>query len=775
MNVSMTVDRKGPNAPVSPFLVDPVVRSETPAEGRGTLESPFQGEFAFTDEVVALPYEAGAFAELLHELYDPEFELALYQLAEDAVAAYGDLGATQGESNGAGSDPEVFLREHLRPVRGEAEDLIDRFTAEIEATGAVDMSDSEFDAFLEAFEVGHSELSANADPFVYGLWGKIKKAARKAKKLASKLNPINAVLKKVKRLVRPLLERVLKLAIGKLPPWAQPIATRLAKRFLKEATQRSTIDRDYASAGTENLQSELDDQISALVFSPTDAEGESTVREYETASDSDTSAPFQDLHEARERFVAELAELEDGDEASPAIERFVPAILPALRLGINLAGRPRVVRVMATLLERLISRYVGKSNARPLSRAIVDAGLRLINLEAPNEDEATIGLETLAATVEETVRSITELDESYLDNEQLLELGICEAFEKAVGRNFPPALLKPGIRTLAKHRGVWVPLPRKGPKFYKKLSQPIKRLITPAMARRVPTKGGGTLETFLREEYGIEGEVEVTAHLYEAMLGARPALISRAEQHLPELGEASPAAWTKLHPLIRETAALLFGEAELGSDLEDIDNTNLELGERLMYLEVPGAGSAGRTGRVPHRASQLLLGVELTTTPRIAGQLYLTEVDARAIVGNIPSTAPIAAPIIHLLGRSISEVVDGKRPRQLRIILGDGGLSRDLVMHRYRRVALASGVQSGVRAWLMRALDSHAPLRSQIQTALADARSGVTIIVTGPGTAGFVDLAEALRVPGGTPTSLRPLSFNPPPDSSVRVVPGFEW
>ena len=68
--------------------------------------------------------------------------------------------------------------------------------------------------------------------------------------------------------------------------------------------------------------------------------------------------------------------------SAPAIEQFVPALLGALRLGINLVGRPKVVGFLAKYLAQLISRWVGPQLSGPLSNAIVDTGLRLVTLES---------------------------------------------------------------------------------------------------------------------------------------------------------------------------------------------------------------------------------------------------------------------------------------------------------------------------------------------------------------------------------------------------------
>jgi hypothetical protein len=65
---------------------------------------------------------------------------------------------------------------------------------------------------------------------------------------------------------------------------------------------------------------------------------------------------FANLEEARDQFIQELNNLKDGENAEPYVQNFLPAILPALRLGIRLIGRPRVVKFLAQLLAKLISK-----------------------------------------------------------------------------------------------------------------------------------------------------------------------------------------------------------------------------------------------------------------------------------------------------------------------------------------------------------------------------------------------------------------------------------
>src|SRR5205085_4180960 len=92
------------------------------------------------------------------------------------------------------------------------------------------------------------------------------------------------------------------------------------------------------------------------------------------------------------------------------VEEFVPAILAALKLGISVVGRPRVVSTLAGFVASFIKKWVGEQPAKQLSGALVDTGLKLVGLETA--DESSIPAETagyaLGATVEDTISRLVQ-------------------------------------------------------------------------------------------------------------------------------------------------------------------------------------------------------------------------------------------------------------------------------------------------------------------------------------------------------------------------------
>jgi hypothetical protein len=281
-------------------------------------------------------------------------------------------------------------------------------------------------------------------------------------------------------------------------------------------------EEDEAVNDVSRLQEEFDVQIANLLVGD-EANQESAAAQYVEESQESSTAE-EDADRARERFVAQLLELKEGEDATPLLEEFIPALLPALKLGMRLIGRGRVVRFLARFLAKLIQRFVGPKYAPPLSRAIVDAGLRLIHLEASPQDEARIAAESIASTVEETVRqvvaqsdSMSEASEETLSGSEdgediareMLEGTTLESFERAAASYLPPLLTeqayedRPELREVARVKGVWVRCPLRGRRRYRKYSRVFDVTITPHIARRIRTFGGVPLASFLRDRFAV--------------------------------------------------------------------------------------------------------------------------------------------------------------------------------------------------------------------------------------------------------------------------------
>ena len=221
----------------------------------------------------------------------------------------------------------------------------------------------------------------------------------------------------------------------------------------------------------------------------------------------------------------DLENLKEGENPAPHVENFLPAVLPALKIAMRLIGRPEVVDFLAGLLGKLIANLVGPQQAPALSRAIVDAGLKLVSLEVEDKESPRLATSAVAATVEETLTRVASLPDHILDNQELLEGFALEAFEQAAAANLPavfsdatykkrPELLEGGVNA------AWVMLPLRRPR-YKRCSRTFNVKITPHMAEAIESFEDAPLSEYLQDQLGLqEGEdVEAEVHLFEVLPG----------------------------------------------------------------------------------------------------------------------------------------------------------------------------------------------------------------------------------------------------------------
>lgn len=587
---------------------------EEPSAGEDTreLEGSYAAETPFVaGEALGAAGDgmyAGDIHELLAELYDTEFDSNLLELADAAAEAARESPMVQGED--ASAEAEQYVREWLEPLHREAQAMLEAVGEAFEGRDLAEVGELELD---EAF-APHEPVATGENPvfenFLSGLWKKAKSVVSGAADLAKRgikaigsLLPINIILSRLKALVKPLLERVLQLALNRLPPELRPGAEQLKRRLFGEVT--SEEDEEEApfvglvptTVDVGDVQREFDANAASLLLSSDEAEQDAILGEAYEATDQGED-PINELAQARERFVAELRALPPGGDPLPAVQNFVPVVMaamPLIRMGISLIGRDRVVNFISQFVAQMIRPYTG-DQAPALAKAIASAGLGLMSLEAP-VDPREVASTVLAGTVEDTVRRVGEHADESLEHPELLEATVASAFDEAAAQHFPPALLKPRLRKHA-GKGMWVRLPLV--RWYRRYTRALTARITPAIARQVHVFGGTTLEAFLRDHYGITGEVTAAAHLYEALPGGTLGRIAAHERQTTGLGHAR--AYWKLLPLTPEAAGLLFGEPGLGRSVDPgylARPGRIGVGQRFYYLELARARAAAGPAAAP--------------------------------------------------------------------------------------------------------------------------------------------------------------------------------
>ncbi len=578
------------------------------------VESPFSRTYEATASSNGLTVAGEEFVNFLSELNDHEFGETIYELASEVEDSWRNKVSNE---IAMGSNFIPFAtrqgREYFNPLVRRAENMIDRVSQHFSTNNLADHSEETIESFFTNFEYGNGQYSPAQEQFFGKLFDKVKSVVKKGVDLAKKgisavgkLMPLNIVLNKIKGLVKPLLDKVLKFAIGKLPKNLQPYAQTLAKKFLNlETNDENSADSSESEDELDAIQTELDNHIAQMLFSPDESEAENLVMNYEASYENlervnnyetgNVNVPSLDA--ARQQFIDELKNLQSGETAGPAIERFLPAVLlalqPVIKIAITLIGRQKVINFLAGLLAKLVSKYVPANVAKPLAASIIDVGMSAIGFEVYETGKSDLAYEAIANTIEETVQNMNNLDEVSLNDTESLSMHLLEAFELAAANNFPPQYIKEELRP-TKQKAVWVGMPRHLPvKLYKKFTHVFDISIDPQTATTVTTFRNLPLANFLKDKYGLDVSKPVKAkvHLYEATRGTRLSTISKFEK-LPGLNAQQPKCWVQLLPLTQQASSLLLKEPSLGKDADKkslATRFRTKAGNRFYYLEIEGA------------------------------------------------------------------------------------------------------------------------------------------------------------------------------------------
>ena len=736
--------------------------------------------------------ETEEYVQFLNELYDEEFDEALYGLVSEAASLY-EVRFTHenGDSRIIGYEAERFLNQHFAPLITESEAMLGSLETELSQRDIKSLSEYEIGEIVDRYKPS-IELTPNFENFLGRLKKAVKKVAGKAVDLAKKgisaaaKLGIGPILNKLKALIKPLLKRVVQTAIGKLPVQLQPMAKKLAERlpFLKEFEEGNyPVPEDTELSEISLIQYEFDQHVANVLFAHTEVEQDLEVSQVLTEQQIPDVYP---LDNARNDFVEKLQHLKEGEDPTPYVENFIPAILPALKVGIRLIGRKKVVDFLAKFLGKLIQKFVGPQHTPALSQAIVDAGLRLIHLEATYEDESRAASSAVAATIEETVRRVAELPDYILNDQELLEGFVLEAFEQAAATNLPQVLpeeiyqKRPDLGEARKLRSTWITMPSGRRKRYKKFSRKIPTRLSPHKVSAIKTFEGISLEEFLEEKLGVAPgeEVEAIVHLYESIPGTRLTDISRLEEN--STGLNTQDAYEQLHPLTADAAGLLLGEPELGRDVDPrylIDPYSTTVGQRFYYLEIPGKRplmTPVAPGQAKMRRATSVRVILDFPRNEIEVRLFLSEIRAQEIavklrqhthIGTV--TARLQKPIKRGLRRALSG-----SPGRLKII--HEAVTPDQWSSAFQRLpSLVPMILLGkLNEWVLKGISDHLKQHSEafIQAA-SDTADGVTLVVTVENPPGFPQLRQALK---GESLSLPSLKMSDgTPTVKIRVTPGY--
>jgi hypothetical protein len=817
----VTANVRSPFLDLTSFTADeapPVPMRPAPSH-----RSPFLSMYEMDGQAAESPYDdpaREAFASLTSQLHDEEFDEALDELESHARSLHDDqlaMGASRPEA-------DRVLGQHFAQLVREAEAMVDSMAREFSGRDEVGLADDEVDAFLDSYTP-----SAPLDPEFEEFFGKlVKKVGNVAKAAAGaawkglKAVTIGPLFGQLRTVLRPIIDMVLKRALGALPVAVRPAAQKLAEKLglvkpapaappamaaptagdpsaagadaaavaaaAEPVSDAAAAVQEPAGADAPTAQEELDELI-ASAFLAQDAD-ELNLAAAQLRQDYAASSPvFAELDDAREQFIGELNGLADGESAEPAIQNFLPAVLPALKLGLRLIGRQRVINFLSPLLAKLIGNLIGPAAAPALSQAIINSGLKLLSLEMSESERAGLAGSAIAATVEDTVGRIAALPGYVLDDHELLEGFTLEAFEQAAAANLPavfseatyrrrPHLLEGGLDA------GWILLPLRGRKRYKRCSRVFKVRLSPHMSEEVESFEAAPLAEYLEDQLGLpEGaELEADVHLYEALAGTSLADIARGERETIGPGLSDEANRAQLHPLTPQASAVLLGRPGLGRAASG-DPRRVAAGQRFYHLAVPGRRPLGAPGRHPHRRPRprrrLHLNVTLDSVQdQVQVCLYLSEVKAQKLAVQLRrqvNAGLVAANFRKAVVRRLQAMFAGRLQRRLRIVHASmpPGTSPAQAVQNLPRAA-AARFAARMQDWLVQAFAEC--LRGQKDTILAateDPADGVTFQFTVERPPGLKELGQAMADKSTAAGNLvQAISGGAKPAVRVTVVAG---
>ncbi|WP_459384565.1 hypothetical protein [Arthrobacter humicola] len=798
-----------------PFWEAPFAETTTGEhEGEGPIEPraeaigflPWAEDFSpFTEAGSSGP--ASEAESLLDEAFeavrDEAFDEAVGELLAETEDAIAQRFSDEAPTPGAQFEKERLAENYLAPVLLASEQYLDRLTESLAGQDLESLDEQQLNEMLDRLDPA-PEVSPAGEEFVSGIVRKAKKAVKFVVNTAKKVGRaagglLLSALKGLKGLISPLLKRVLSFAIGRLPAPLQAPARLLSRKLLGEDEYEALDEYEYEgdrenedfvsspaiATDTEALVESFDAALAEKLITDGSAAAESESesfdleQEYEGAQG---SLELEALAEARGKLIDALQNARDGEDLTPAIDQFVPVLLAALRTGIRIVGRPRVVGFLAKYLAQLIGKWVGPQLARPLSNAIVDTGLRLVSLEQmepENEDEAVPVM--LASTIEDTVRGLAESEEYQLEDEDLMQFATAQAFERAVAANFPAPLVRPGLRKAPALGGRFVARRPRSSRPYRRYSRTPEVEVTGVIAHRVRSFGGVTLAASLKAA-GMTVPFKARVHIFQATVGTSLRRIA-AQERKRRGGSFSSR---QLHPLTPSAAALLLREPGLGVAVSPVflrSRQRVAAGQRFYYLEpvsagafVAPAGGAGRRGAAGQPTQGWL--VLDTVAARVTAALYFSEPDAQKIAEGI-RTGRGSAVVIPAVSAAIDGLAQSFATPNGRVrIVKEYEEGEEFLGPILKRLmpALISALRKAIKAWLMRVAAEWVRSKgAEFARAAADPRSGVTITISLINVPGMPVVRQALNGTLGRATITSIVSgaaFRGTPNGSVLVRAG---
>lgn len=673
----------------TPFLLFPNLERETTREPipdnlNGYAESPFLHVGKLNGKTAGSDQKAESFVSIMNELHDDEFNEQLEDLLNE-VKDFQERYLSREQYMNNEHYTRQLTQTYYQPLVREVDAFLDTMAREgYEADSSAKTLD-EVEESLLSYEFNTTDLTEVQEQFLGGLKklakkavgavGKIKKGIVKVGKVAANL-ALGPIFNRIKGVMKKFLMGMLQKGMHLIPAQYRGIAQTLAGKVLPPALRpvvpapaptvpntamapTAAPDPDTTLDTAENIQDGMNAATAQLLMADNEVEWKTMEADLDNLLADHGDSAYDPSAGARETFVTALGELEDGESPAPAVENFVAAVTTALKFAMPLVGRERLKGWAVSLISKLIGPLVGKQNATALSRLLVDKGFTMLNLETGGTASAG---GAVAEVVENTLRQIPEFPQYVLEDRQLFERYVVNAFEQSAAAYLPDLLpeqayqAQPALRESNEHSVMWKNEESEEPDGNKILSEVIDTELTPYTAAEIRTFGGIPLSVFLRDKLGINvtTTIPVRVHLFESAPRRDLYQIAQKAKGVRGLGSGARSAWMQLHPLTSVAAGLLMREPGLGCKKKQcLQQRKSGRGHRYYYLEIDGARPQyfqPLTGKQVLRRHTQLRALLNFPASEAALTLYLSEHDAQAIAACLrKKNQPEAAHIMLMM------------------------------------------------------------------------------------------------------------------------------
>ena len=411
----------------------------------------------------------------------------------------------------------------------------------------------------------------------------------------------------------------------------------------------------------------------------------------------------------------------------------------------------------------VLGNIIGKDQAGPLSRILVDQGLKLFGLEIPESKPNEYLGATISNIITETTDKVSQLPESVLNgDEKTLRPFVKEALFSSIANNVPSSTLNESTKTLRQlpdDMG-WVS-EKNG--YYQRLNKEMQFVLKPEDAAKIYTRRAETLLDILCKYQGWDGKtpVPVVAYVFQSNPLTRLAMIAR-----DYAGGDSSDKKRQIIRLNSDAATMLFKEPSLAGTTGTRSRSSRP---RWYYVKLANLDK-----------DQTSQSITQTATTNVNDKIRANELDLRFIQGpNFAYELKVKIFLNEATSDRIKSMVKSVQPttlyRELETILMKVG--KEMISNLLTRLVIPqyakNEIMSIVFTWILNNIRSKlSPLTDEYITQSAKDDFGATIQINVPLPGDFMTNLNKLTLAnvGSFISSLTAIR----PDANVNSISGYK-